>query len=327
MIKDYTFLRDQIRETLTLGQKRIEQEKVLTYWKTGKLISKHILANGDRAEYGKKVMIRLSRDLDLDKSILHRTLEFYKAFPIVATWRQLTWSHYRLLLTVDDEKVRKGLAEKAETNQWTTDELEEKVRDKIFLGSNGRSDPTKKTKLLPPKRGLLYTYQIRQIDFFDGQPELVVDLGFKVTRPLPLLNRGKFEAGQIVEGVPSKNSGKSFRVVSSKRTEADLYTYRARVERVVDADTLLVWIDLGFETGLRQYLRLRGVNLPEKETRRGKRAADFVKAQLAGVSEIILCSSRHDLHDRYLADVFIPTPAGEIYLNQLLLEKGFATPF
>ena len=326
-LKDYPFLRDEIRKTLTLGQKWIEREKVLTYWKTGKLISKHILANGDRAEYGEKVMVRLSGDLNLDKSILHRTLKFYKAFPIVATWPQLTWSHYRLLLTVEDGESRKALAEKADANQWTTDLLEEKIRDRTHFDSNGHLDRKKKPELLlEPKRGSLYTCQIRQLDFLHGKPELVIDLGFKVTKNLSS-SGGKFKAGQIVEGISPKHSGESFQIRASKRTKADLYTYRGRVERVVDADTLLVWIDLGFEMGLRQYLRLRGINMPEKDTRQGKRAAEFVRTQLIGVSEIILCSSKHDIYDRYLADVFISTSKGEIYLNQLLLDKGFGSHF
>lgn len=327
--KDYTFVRDQIRETLSLGRKRMEQEKVLTYWKIGKLISKHILANGDRAEYGKKVMARLSGDLDLDETVLSRTVKFYKAFPILATWQELTWSHYRLLLTVDDPETRNALAEKANANQWTTDLLEQKIRDRIAFDSNSRSNGKKKPEPLQPKRGSLHTFQILQINFLHGKPEVVIDLGFKVTKDLSSasLNGAKFKAGQIVEGVAPKSSNEVFRIAASKRTEADLYTYCARVERVVDADTLLVWIDLGFEMGLRQYLRLRGINMPERDTRQGKQAADFVTAQLTGVSEIILCSSKHDIFDRYLADVFIPNKAGDIYLNQLLLDKGFGTRF
>lgn len=327
-IKDYTFLRDQIRQTLALGQKRIERQKVLTYWKIGELISKHILANGDRAEYGQKIMERLSSDLNLDETILRRNTQFYKAFPIRAARRELSWTHYRLLLTVDDPEARNALAQKAEANQWTTDLLEQKIRDRIDFDSNSRSNGKKKLAL-QPKRGTLYTYQILQINFLQGKPDLVLDLGFKVTKHLSALSSkgAKFKTGQIVEGIAPQNSNEVFQIAASKRTTADLYTYRARVERVVDADTLLVWIDLGFELGLRQYLRLRGINMPELDTRLGKRAADFVTTQLKEVSEIILCSSKHDIFDRYLADVFIPAPNGDIYLNQLLLDKGFGSRF
>ncbi len=328
-IKDYAFLRDQIRQTLALSQKRIEQEKVQTYWKIGKLISQHILANDDRAEYGEKILSRLSGDLKLDETILNRTVKFYKSFPIPAARQELTWTHYRLLLTVDDPETRNALAEKAKANQWTTDLLEQKIRDQIALDSNGRSDRTKKLEPLQPKRGALYTFQILQINFLSGKPELVIDLGFKVTKNLSSssFDGGKFKAGQIVEGVAPKSSGEVFQIAASQRTETELYTYRARVERVVDADTLLVWIDLGFEMGLRQYLRLRGINMPEKDTKQGKHATDFVTTQLKDISEIILCSSKHDIFDRYLADIFIPTPDGEIYLNNLLLEKGFGSRF
>ena len=43
---------------------------------------------------------------------------------------------------------------------------------------------------------------------------------------------------------------------ATKLTESDLYTYKAYIEKVVDGDTLLVEIDLGFDTSIRGYLRL-----------------------------------------------------------------------
>jgi len=118
----------------------------------------------------------------------------------------------------------------------------------------------------------------------------------------------------------------------------------------VDGDTLYVDVDLGFKTGVLQYLRLRGIDAPEIDTPEGKKARDFVVRELAKVPYIILTSSRSDKYDRYLADVFyLPlknsredkrnAPASperasrgvwfgegedEKYLNQVLLDEGLA---
>ena len=44
-----------------------------------------------------------------------------------------------------------------------------------------------------------------------------------------------------------------------------LYTYEAFLERVVDGDTIIVRIDLGFDVLKRERIRLRGIDAPEIE--------------------------------------------------------------
>jgi len=104
-------------------------------------------------------------------------------------------------------------------------------------------------------------------------------------------------------------------------SKRDLFTYKAYVERVVDGDTLRVQIDLGFGQWPRQYLRLRGIDTPERNTPEGKIAKAFVEKELRGVSHLIIKSSHTDKYDRYLADVFYKE---NLYLNRRLLDHGHA---
>ena len=54
-------------------------------------------------------------------------------------------------------------------------------------------------------------------------------------------------------------------------TPASLYTYRAKITKVHDGDTLTVDIDLGFGVMLTsQQVRLKGINAPELVTPAGK---------------------------------------------------------
>jgi len=197
-------------------------------------------------------------------------------------------------------------------------ELRNQVRNTLLL--DGKKGKGEGFVPLTPKRGTVYTYKIIEPDSaMKSNSSPVLDLGFRVSRTGDFLKGLK--PGQIVR---SENKANDYKLIPSKLGEEALYTYRAWVERVVDGDTLLVHIDLGFDTGMRQYLRLRGLDAPEIDTARGKRASDFVKRQFAKTNELILCSTRSDKYGRYLADVFIPGKSGEAFLNNLLLENGYA---
>ena len=63
LAKDYPTLRKKVHDTLLLGQQRIEEAKVLTYWQAGKLISDHILHYEHRENYGQRIIEQLSEDL------------------------------------------------------------------------------------------------------------------------------------------------------------------------------------------------------------------------------------------------------------------------
>lgn len=83
-------------------------------------------------------------------------------------------------------------------------------------------------------------------------------------------------------------------------------------------------VDLGFGTTVEQYLRLRGIDSPEIDTKEGKEAQAFVRRELKDVPFILLQSSRSDPWGRYLADVFYTVKGEERFLNNLLLKKGLA---
>lgn len=330
----YEILRRKVEQVLIFGRRKIEEAKVMTYLDSGKLIDEHVRKNGGTREesYGKEIVRNLSADLKVSPSVLWRCVRFARGFKEIAASRPLSlpknlaWSHYRALITVPDEDSRFSFMKRAEKGDWTSDELVEKIRLERAESSSGHSEemekPVKHFPKLIPKKGSLYTYRLIAPDSARQKEDerLWVDLGFQVRRKIPSNAKGSKE-NEIVESI-QKDDGYS--IVASKGTQDDLYTYKAFVERVVDADTLIVKIDLGFETRIRQYLRLRGINAPELETEEGKKARAFVERELSKVPHIILTSSRSDKYDRYLADVFYGESDKEIYLNQFLLDEGLA---
>ena len=110
------------------------------------------------------------------------------------------------------------------------------------------------------------------------------------------------------------------------------YLYKAEVRNVVDADTLLLDIDLGFEVIRRQRIRLARIDAPARDTPEGARGRRYVREQLAVARTLIVNTRQSDLHGRYVAHIFYAfnnrgidhTFSKGRYLNQELVNKGFA---
>jgi endonuclease YncB( thermonuclease family) len=110
------------------------------------------------------------------------------------------------------------------------------------------------------------------------------------------------------------------------------HTFRGVVERLVDGDTLIVRIDLGFEVWKSQRLRLHQVNAPELHTPDGEKALQLLARLLKTGQQVVLRTYKVDIYGRYVADIFfgkeidLVSPAemvaGGRFLNQELLEAG-----
>jgi endonuclease YncB( thermonuclease family) len=110
------------------------------------------------------------------------------------------------------------------------------------------------------------------------------------------------------------------------------YLYKAEPRDIIDADTLLLDVDLGFEVIRRQRIRLARIDAPARDTREGARGRRYVREQLAVARTIVVNTVKTDLHGRYVAHVFYAFNNRGIertflegrYLNQELVDKGFA---
>jgi endonuclease YncB( thermonuclease family) len=115
-----------------------------------------------------------------------------------------------------------------------------------------------------------------------------------------------------------------------------MFQYKARVERIVDGDTLWIDVDLGFFLRQKMHLRLWRVNTPEirgAERVEGLRAKQYVTDTLPPGSTVVVKTYKIEKYGRFLADVYY-LPGCEdsdeiltqgIHLNQELLDKGLAT--
>ena len=101
----YRQLVSQISETFVDGQRKsvlaVNTFLVDTYWKIGQYIVEYEQGGSGKAEYGKKLLEQLSKDLSLlhgkgfGVSNIYRMRQFYTVFPILAEVPQkLSWTHY-----------------------------------------------------------------------------------------------------------------------------------------------------------------------------------------------------------------------------------------
>lgn len=59
--------------------------------------------------------------------------QFYRTFPIVhALHAQLSWTRYKLLLSVDNEEIREFYVAKTKKNNWTSRQLERQVHSNLY---------------------------------------------------------------------------------------------------------------------------------------------------------------------------------------------------
>lgn len=110
------------------------------------------------------------------------------------------------------------------------------------------------------------------------------------------------------------------------------WVYRARLERVVDGDTVDVVVDAGFHGFRRERLRLLGVNAPEVHgatKAEGAAATEFTRAWFATEAPaewpLVIQTEKSDAFGRFLAVVW--RVSDRSCLNRQLLRAGYAVPF
>ena len=109
--------------------------------RVGFLIRSELLQN-ERAEYGQKIVATVSRQLTADygkgfvEKSLRRMMQFAEVFPekeIVASLiRQLSWSHFKLLLPIRDAMKRNFYSEMCRVEKWNVRTLQNKIDSMLF---------------------------------------------------------------------------------------------------------------------------------------------------------------------------------------------------
>ena len=105
------------------------------------------------------------------------------------------------------------------------------------------------------------------------------------------------------------------------------YTYPAELVRVIDGDTAVLRIDLGFNVSTTQHVRFTGYNAPElhgKNASKAQAAKAELESLLAG-RKLIVKTSKDFIQTfaRYLADVWVADQTGWSNVAGWMKSKGY----
>ena len=156
-----------IRTSIINAQNRIYRAVnsaiVETYWEIGEQIYRECGEN-ERAEYGKYVLKYLSERLmqEFGRGFSVRSLremrQFYTLFPIRRAVRaELGWTHYRLIMRVENPSAREFYLDECAKCGWSTRQLERQIYSFFYerlLASHGSESVRNEINELEPKQEL-----------------------------------------------------------------------------------------------------------------------------------------------------------------------------
>lgn len=140
---NYEQLISNIGDILTAGRKRvataINSVLVQSYWAIGQHIVEYEQNGNERAEYGSKLLDRLSSDLKerygvgFNRNNLQYMRKLYTAFPNCTTLScKLSWSHYIEILQADDPLEISFYTAQCEKENWSVRELRRQRNSMLF---------------------------------------------------------------------------------------------------------------------------------------------------------------------------------------------------
>lgn len=121
-----------------------------------------------------------------------------------------------------------------------------------------------------------------------------------------------------------------------------MYVYKAKLDRIIDGDTVDAVIDLGFDVSVHKRIRLAGIDTPESRTRdleekeRGLASKARLEEMLEG-GEFILESNEVGKYGRVLGTLFIEKETDDnltaepqiikVNINETLVREGYAVEY
>lgn len=134
----YSSVRSLVVEAHSKIYTAVNSAMVMTYWKIGKKI---YLACGesDRAGYGQQLLKYIAEKLSsefgdsFDESNLRKMRRLYLAYPICEQLcRELSWSHYRLLIKITNKDARNFYTEECVKAAWSVRQLERQINTMCY---------------------------------------------------------------------------------------------------------------------------------------------------------------------------------------------------
>lgn len=130
----YSGIKKILEEARNTAYRAVNFSMVQAYWNIGRVVVEEEQKGKIKAEYGQALIQELAKRLtqEYGKGFTQTNLwymrQFFVIFPILHALRgELTWTHYRLLLKVENEKARTFYLNEAAETRWSTRQLERQI--------------------------------------------------------------------------------------------------------------------------------------------------------------------------------------------------------
>ena len=134
-------VRELILQAREVVARAVDSGLTTLYWHVGRRVRQDILKE-KRAEYGEEIVAALARQLETEfgrgfgEKNLRRMVQFAERFPdgkiVAALLRQLGWTHFTMLLPINDPLKRDFYAEMCRIERWSTRTLRAKLDGMLF---------------------------------------------------------------------------------------------------------------------------------------------------------------------------------------------------
>ena len=131
-----------IEQSRRLSYASINAMMIQAYWLVGRRIVEEEQGGASRAEYGKSLLKNIAKELmpiygnAYSVRRLQDYRQFYLSFKDIEIWHSrmpnLTWTHYRELLTVNDEVARCWYMQEADKEMWSVRTLHRNISSQYY---------------------------------------------------------------------------------------------------------------------------------------------------------------------------------------------------
>lgn len=261
LINDIAKLIDDARNHVA---REYNSTQALLCWLIGKRVDEEILKE-QRAEYGEAIISSLAEQLTLtygkgySRPNLFRMIKFAKQFPdreIVSTLsRQLSWSHFVIIGSIDDSLKRNFYAEMCRVQRWSIRALQKQLNGMLY----------ERTALSKQPENVIKT----QLDKLKNDDEMTPELTFKEPYFLDFIGAHAYESEEELENLILSNItdflqelGMDFCFVARQKRMStgkkdrylDLLFFNRRLRRLIAIDLKLGDFDPAYKGQMEWYL-------------------------------------------------------------------------
>jgi predicted nuclease of restriction endonuclease-like (RecB) superfamily len=235
------------------------------YWQVGQVINDEVLQN-TRAEYGKQIVATLSQQLTAEygkgwgEKHLRHCIRFAEVFSderiVYALRRQLSWTHIRMLIFIEEPLKRAFYIELCKLEKWSSRQLQERINSMLYE----RTAFSKKPELtIQSDIDLLKTKQQMSPEMVFRDPYLLDFLGLKDTyseKDLETAIVAELQRFIIELGNDFAFMARQKRItIDNCDYRIDLLFYHRRLKCLVAIDLKLGEFEAGFKGQMELYLR------------------------------------------------------------------------